>query len=149
MVRTYGNFLQSPDDVAKLSEVHKKVLNLHSKNIEQLRQSALDGSKLRWEVCDKKLEDKNIYCSLNFIRALSRIHVYVNCIRQFGTNWIGLKFRFPLIWIPTLKYQHYFQLKLREAETRELDLIGFEGYTIINENTTNLIILLTCNHNMC
>jgi hypothetical protein len=71
---------------------------------------ALDGSKSRWEVSTNALRSRDPYHYGNFTYALSRIEGYINCVQSRGERWLGLKFHFPLIWMPLEKYQPKFRI---------------------------------------
>ena len=40
----------------------------------------------------------------NFARALERMSCYVACIHTCGVRWMGLRFQFPLLWLPAEQY---------------------------------------------
>jgi hypothetical protein len=72
---------------------------------------ALEGSRLRWEASDDEIKRRDPYGYPNFTHALSRVNRYMDCIRNCGSRWLGLRYKFPLIWLPIRKYQHLYQLR--------------------------------------
>ena len=56
------------------------------------------------------------YYFRNFDQALSRVKDYVGCIRECGVNWLGLKFKFPLIWWLEKPYRMDFSLTKAEEQ---------------------------------
>lgn len=56
---------------------------------------------------------------------LSRVHQYVECIKRSGAGWIGLRFKFPLVWIPTYQYYHPYP---PSDKIRETELVLSRGY---------------------
>ena len=80
------------------------------------QQSALEGSKYRWQAAPLSLQNRDPYCFRNFKHALSRVEGYVGCIRKCGANWLGLKFKFSLIWWPAKPYREDLFLTKAEEE---------------------------------
>ena len=46
------------------------------------------------------MRTRDPYCVENFTYAMSRVPSYANCTQRCGTNWLGLRFKFPIIWFP-------------------------------------------------
>ena len=63
------------------------------------------------------MKKRDPYCFKNFKHALSMVDGYVDCMKKCGVNWLGLKFKFPLIWWPTRPYRDDFSLtKAKEKQ---------------------------------
>jgi hypothetical protein len=75
---------------------------------------ALDGNQLRWEASDDEMKRRDPYGYPKFTHSLSRINNYMDCIMKCGSIWLGLRYIFPLIWLPIRKYQHRYQLRKDE-----------------------------------
>lgn len=93
-----------------VENLQELVIRSHRKVISEQRSLGLEGRKIRWEMSSASLRSKDPYNHENFIYALSRIDGYINCIQLSGTNWLGLKFHFPFIWMPLEKYQKMFRM---------------------------------------
>ena len=78
-------------------ELQEKVISTYVSQISKHKQLALEGSQHRWQAASSTLKDRDPYCYRNFKHALSRFEGYVVCIKECGVNWLGLKFKFPLI----------------------------------------------------
>ena len=50
------------------------------------------------------VRDREPFGAPNFARALERVPCFVACIQTCGVQWMGLRFHFPLIWLPAEKY---------------------------------------------
>lgn len=48
----------------------------------------------------------------NFSRALERMPHYVACIHTYGVRWMGLRFRFPLLWLLAEHYTPSYNVEL-------------------------------------
>ena len=70
----------------------------------------------RWQVASPPLRSREPYYFRNFEQTLSRVEVYVGCIRECGANWLGLKFKFPLIWWSAKPYRMDFSLTKAEEQ---------------------------------
>ena len=89
---------------------------------------ALEGSQHRWQVTSPTLRNRDPYCYRNFEQALSRIEGYVGCIRECGVNWLGLKFKFPLIWWPAKPYREDFSLTRVEEQKCWRYWVVYKGF---------------------
>jgi len=49
-------------------------------------------------------------------------------MRKCGVNWLGIKFKFPLIWWPTKPYREYFSLKKTEERQCWKYWVAHNGY---------------------
>ena len=76
----------------------------------------MEGSKHRWQDASSTLRDRDPYCFKNFKHALSRVKGYVGSMKECGVNWLGLKFKFPLIWWPAKPYNMDFSLTRAEEQ---------------------------------
>ena len=63
------------------------------------------------------------YCFKNFKHALPRVEGYVYCMKKCGFNWLGLKFKFPLIWWPAKPYTRIFFIDKRRGK-EVLEILG-------------------------
>ena len=76
----------------------------------------MEGSKHRWQAASSALRNRDPYCFKNFKHALSRVKGYVGSMKECGVNWLGLKFKFPLIWWSTTPYNMDFSLTRAEEQ---------------------------------
>ena len=60
----------------------------------------------------------------NFARALERMPHYVACIHTCGVRWMGLRFQFPLLWLPATQYTPTYNVKPKWWK----DVVLIEGY---------------------
>jgi hypothetical protein len=56
----------------------------------------------------------------------------MDCIMQCKSRRIGLTYKFPLIWLPTRKYQQQYQLK--QGEDWWVELIVRNEYRVVKED---------------
>ena len=74
------------------------------------------------------LRERDPYSVENFIYALSRLPSYVACIKTCGPSWMGLRFKFPILWCPTKKYQSMYGLTKKVEKQCRNDLIACNGF---------------------
>jgi hypothetical protein len=55
----------------------------------------------------------------------------MDCIMKCGSRWLGLRYRFPLVWLPTRKYQQQYQVK--QGEAWWVEFIVSNGYRAVKE----------------
>ena len=96
--------------------LQEEVISTCTNYISRHQQVALEGSKHRWEATSSALRSWDPYCFKNFKHALSRVKGYVGSMRECGINWLGLKFKFPLIWWPAKPYNMDFSLTRAEEQ---------------------------------
>ena len=97
-------------------ELQEKVISTYVSQISKHQQLALEGNQHRWQAASSTLRNRDSYYYRNFKHALSRVEGYVGCMKECGVNWLGLKFKFPLIWWPTKPYREDFSLTKAEEK---------------------------------
>ena len=97
-------------------EIQEKVISTCVSQISKHQQLALEGSQHRWQDTSSTLRNRDPYCYRNFKHALSRVEGYVGRMNECGVNWLGLKFKFPLIWWPAKPYRMDFSLTKAEKQ---------------------------------
>ena len=53
---------------------------------------------------------------------------YVGCMKECGVNWLGLKFKFPLIWWPAKPYREDFSLTKAEEKKCWRYWVTYNGF---------------------
>ena len=89
----------------QLKDLQSKVITTYVQTISKQQQYALEGSEHRWQASSPSLKERDPYCFGNFKQDLLRVLGYVGCIKACGPLWLGLKFNFPLIWLPVRPYK--------------------------------------------
>ena len=112
----YKSLFSSPTQAQHIMRLQEEVISTCTNYISIHQQATLEGSKHRWQAASPILKIQDPYCSRNFKQALSRVKGYVGCIRECGVNWLGLKFKFPLIWWPAKPYNVDFSLTRAEEQ---------------------------------
>ena len=97
-------------------ELQEKVISTCINQISKHQQLAFEGSQHRWQVASSTLRNRDPYCYRNFKHAPSRVEGYVGCMKEWGVNWLGLEFKFPLIWWQAKPYREYFSLTKEEEK---------------------------------
>jgi len=110
IIKKHQDLLSQPEQANLIIELQRMMLESCRCTILKQQSLALDGSKSRWEVSTNALRSRDPYHYGNFTYALSRIEGYINCVQSRGARWLGLKFHFPLIWMPLEKYQPKFRI---------------------------------------
>ena len=97
-------------------ELREEFISTCTNHFSIYQQATLEGIKHRWQVASPTLRSRDPYYFINFEQALSRVEGYVGCIKECGANWVGLKFKFPLIWWPVKPYRMDFSLTKVEEQ---------------------------------
>ena len=74
----------------------------------------MKANTMFWQQSCKERQDYHPFSPDNLQAALSRVPNYIRCIRHCGENWIGYHFHFPILWMPSEKYQCHYQLVDRD-----------------------------------
>ena len=78
--------------------------NLCVRQIVTFQDEALDSCQRRWMMSSSAIRSQEPFGAPNFAWALERVPCFVACIQTYGVWWMGLRFQFPLIWLPA---EHY------------------------------------------
>ena len=60
---------------------------------------------------------------------------YAYTVQYLGALWLGLKFKFPLIWLPVEDYHINYELSKYESESWVRQLMANQGYRSANVDT--------------
>lgn len=71
----------------------------------------------------------------NFVADISRVSEYAQIVLTLGEFWIGLRFIFPLIWLPLEEYQPDYQLCDYEEESWPCELMVDQGFRAPGDDT--------------
>ena len=64
----------------------------------------------RWKQSTKEMEDMDSFNPENMEVALKRVNKYIKCMESHGNMWVGLNLHYPIIWLPTSKYQREYKM---------------------------------------
>jgi hypothetical protein len=78
-----------------------------------MRMDTLLSCKCRWDISSEDIKRRDPFSYPNFCEAVNMIDKYMDFLRRCGPRWIGLKFHFPLIWLPK-KYQFFYELEPKD-----------------------------------
>ena len=97
-------------------ELQENVISTCVDQISKQQQLALEGSKHRWSTSSPALKKRDPNFFNNFKQELPMVEGYVDCMKKCGVHWLGLKFKFPLIWWLERPYRDYFSLTKTEEK---------------------------------
>ena len=64
----------------------------------------------------------------NFMVAVTHVLAYAQIVQSLCALWLGLRFKFPLIWLPIEDYQSNYELSKYESESWVRQLMANQGY---------------------
>ena len=103
-------FLYSPSKANQLEGLQEYFINTCMQLIKLQEPYALQGSRYRWDASLGLMKTRDPYCFENFTKSLTWVPGYVKCIQSCGINWLGSRFKFPIIWFPDKKYKNRYML---------------------------------------
>ena len=112
----------------QLIELQERVISTCVDQISKQQHLALEGSKHRWQTSSSSLKKRDPYFFKNFKQVLLRVEGYIDCMKKCGAHWLGLKFKFPLIWWPARPYRDDFSLTKAEEKQCWKYWVAQRGY---------------------
>ena len=106
--------LQSPRKASQMEAFQQEVVSSHVNLISQQELFAIEGNQGRWDAYSIFLREKDPYYVENFKYALSQLPGYVACIKTCGPSWLGMRFKFLILWWLARKYQSMYQMTKKE-----------------------------------
>ena len=92
--------------------------------ITTFHQEALDSCQKRWMLSSSTVRGREPFGAPKFACSLEIIPRYVACIHTCGVRWMGLRFQFPLLWLPAKQYTPAYNVEPNWWK----DVVLIEGY---------------------
>lgn len=89
----------------------------------------------RNEACSAELQEGDPFEYKNSVVVVTRVPKYAKIALTLGAFWIGLRFKFPLIWFPLEEYQPNYQLCDYEEEFWPCELMANQGFRTLGDDT--------------
>ena len=86
------------------------------------------------EACSTKLQEGDPFEYKNFVATITRVPEYARIMQTLGAFWIGLLFKFSLIWLTLEEYQLDYHLCDYEEESWPRQLMVIQGYIALGED---------------
>jgi len=109
-VAQYYEFLEKPGMKDHMRQLQASTLSKCQQQIRKMGTAALRANEMFWQQSGKERQEYHPFNPSNLQAALSRISNYIDCIQHCGVNWIGYRFHFPILWLPSDRYQCNYQL---------------------------------------
>ena len=65
---------------------------------------------------------------------LSQVSGSIKCMEACKSNWLGMKFKFPLIWFPKRKYMSVYKLSKKTERDCSANLVVRNGFYMQMKN---------------
>jgi len=127
-IAQYHKFLQKPGMQRYIQQLQASTLSKCQQQIRVKGTAALKANVMFWQQSCKERQDYHPFNPDNLQAALSRVPNYIGCIRHCGVNWIGYHFHFPILWLPSEKYQCHYQLAGRDEASTWQHLQNNKGF---------------------
>ena len=88
------------------------------------RKEAMDSFQRRWMLSSLVVRGREPFGAPKFSWALERMPRFVACIHTYGVRWMGLRFQFPLLWLPAERYTPAYNVNTDWWK----DVVLIEGY---------------------
>ena len=120
--------LLSPEKGNQLMVFQQEIISTCVNMISQQEAYALKEINYWWEASSICPREKDPSCFDNFNYALSWVPRYVKCMEACRPTWLGLKFKFPLIWLPERRYKSIYKLTKKEERDCWANLVASNGF---------------------
>jgi hypothetical protein len=118
-----------------LGPIHQQVIRSGIEYLRELKEEALVGSKLRWDVSPVEVRVREPFGFKNFFAATFRLERYARMIQDEVPAYIGCRYNPPLIWFPLEDYQRYYQINKKREDIAFGELRRKNGFRAPNEPT--------------
>ena len=96
--------------------------------IKQQEPYALQGCRSRWDTSSRLMKKRDPYFFENFTQYLTQVLGYAKCIWSYGINWLGMHFKFPILWFPDKKLKKRYMLTNKVERQFWEEFIACNGY---------------------
>ena len=134
-ISQYYEFLQKPGMHRYMQQLQASILSKCQQHIRVKGNAAMNANVMFWQQSCKERQDYHPFNPHNLQAALSKISNYIGCIQRCGVNWIGYRFHFPILWLPSDKYQCHFQLTNRDEALAWQNLHNNKGFRAPTDST--------------
>ncbi len=86
------------------------VLNSIWEQLEDVKDEAISGTKMRWKVSYREIKNMEPFVLYNSQQVISRVHDHVKIVLKEGIKWVGCRYQCPMIWFPRPYYEFDFKL---------------------------------------
>jgi len=93
-----------------LGPIHKEVVQKGTTYFLSIQERSLIASKMRWTISTNSVKEREPFNYGNFKVAASWLITYNNIILREGPDWLGFRFRSPIIWYPPEGYWSNYEL---------------------------------------
>jgi hypothetical protein len=113
-----------------METTQKWCANICIKLLTHCKEEALENCDQRWALSPPTFREREAFGAPNFCRAMEIISRYIECMRFCGVQWLGLRFQFPVIWMPLDQYQPDYKVQGEWSK----DIILTRGYKFLGTN---------------
>ena len=96
--------------IQAMGHVHKAIVLNGVEYFLSIRDQAYIAAKVRWNISNRNIQDREPFNYRNFGLAADRLILYSNLILREGPYWLGCRFRSPIIWYPATDYKAKYEL---------------------------------------
>jgi hypothetical protein len=131
-IAQYHAFLKKKGMTEHVQQLQSEVIQDCERIISAIQIPALQANNLFWQHSTERRQQYNPFGPANLETTISRVPSYIQCMRHCAENWIGYHFHFPLLWLPTEKYQISYKLPKKAemaAWQRMQEVQGFRTRT--------------------
>ena len=117
-------------------QLQSEVIQDCERIISAIQIPALQANNLFWQHSTEKRQQCNPFGPANLETTISRVPSYIQCMRHCAENWIGYHFHFPLLWLPTEKYQISYKLPRKAEMAAWQRMQEVQGFRTQTDNTS-------------
>ena len=127
-IAQHQRMISDPEMKDHVRQLQAVVLRDYQHYVRTKAPLAVKENNLFWENCLNEKQEYHPYNPPNLQAVLSRVPYYVRCMQYCAENWIGYKFKFPILWLSGEQYKGQFGSSKKEeaAACRQIQTVcGF------------------------
>jgi len=144
----HKQFMKPASVVGQLGLFHTNILQAGKECFQEIKEEAFSAARQRWEVSSNTVRYREPFRYRNFKIASSRFQKYSNMVLTIGPEWIGCRYRIPIIWYPPDRYRCDYNLTDQEVNQAFIVLKNKNGFRVYKEEVypTYSLTQLHLNH---
>jgi hypothetical protein len=135
-IAQYHAFLKKKGMTEHVLQLQSEVIQDCERIISAIQIPALQANNLFWQHSTERRQQYNPFGPANLETTISRVPSYIQCMRHCAENWIGYHFHFPLLWLPTEKYQISYKLPRKAEMAAWQRMQEVQGFRTRTDNTS-------------
>lgn len=135
--REFRKILSTPGIREPAIAYRRRVMDFFLNQFSKMKSQSLIGCLKCTEASSFELLEGDPFAFQNSVVTFTHVPTYAQVINTLGTSWLGLRFKFPLIFLPIEEFQVRYGMSEYEEESWTWQVMSNQGYIFPDEDTTD------------